>query len=118
MRPRLIGAAAALLGLLLCACGAAQRVAAPTSVPTPTLQAQGRALFLNRGCATCHINSNVGDASQSIGIGPNLTVYRGDESFLREWLRNPAALRPGTPMPTLGLSEAEIDALSAFLLTR
>ncbi len=34
---------------------------------------------------------------------------------LTDWLRDPAALKPGTPMPSVGLTEAEAEAIAAFL---
>jgi cytochrome c2 len=105
---------AALLALITY--GARPESAGPTALPTPAAAERGQALFLNRGCATCHIHGGVEYEGQIIGVGPSLTVYRGDEAFLREWLRNPAAVRPGTAMPTLGLAEEEIDALVAFLI--
>ena len=46
---------------------------------------------------------------------PDLTDYDPDPGFVRVWLRDPEAVRPGTRMPNLGLSEEEIAALLAFL---
>jgi hypothetical protein len=46
---------------------------------------------------------------------PDLTHYQGNPDFLRQWLRHPRAIRPNTFMPNLDLSEAEIEALVAFL---
>lgn len=113
---RLAGAiGGALLSFALAACGTQAANSEPTAAPTLTPQALGKALFLNRGCGTCHYHGALGEVEGSIGVGPNLTVYHGDEAFLREWLRNPAAVRPGTEMPTIGLAEDEIDALVAFL---
>lgn len=43
-------------------------------------------------------------------------AVRRDAVFLRRWLSDPSAVKPGTDMPTLGLQPAEIDALIAFLL--
>lgn len=109
--------ALALLWLLLAGCAmAAGQTAGPTPAPTATLEARGAALFRNRGCGTCHVHGAAGNAGSSIGAGPALSAYRGDEAFLRAWLRNPAAVRPGTAMPTIGLAEDEIDALVAFLV--
>lgn len=107
--------ALALVLFALAACGAASRAEAPTPRPTPALAEQGRALFVNKGCITCHEHAVVGYEGTIIGVGPALTAYSADPEFLRPWLRNPAAVRPGTAMPTLGLSEPEIDALVAFL---
>jgi cytochrome c1 len=59
----------------------------------------------------------------AIAPGPNLSTigskpYDGlpnDPEFLAKWLDNPAAQKPGTTMPRLGLTGAEIDALVAYL---
>jgi len=34
---------------------------------------------------------------------------------LKRWLRNPQAVKPGNDMPNLNLSEADIDAIAAYL---
>jgi cytochrome c1 len=46
---------------------------------------------------------------------PDLTHYRPNPAFVRQWLRDPSAVRPGTDMPNLRLSDEEIEALLAFL---
>ena len=83
--------------------------------PAPTFDqvGQGKALFTAKGCFSCHIHRDVN--TQSVAIGPDLTNYRGDPAFLRQWLADPSALRPDTKMPNLNLSDAEIEALIAFL---
>lgn len=106
--------------------------AAPTPMPTaapptPTLApaAYGRALFQYKGCASCHRHDGLDLARVSVAdadrffagvIGaPDLTHYRPDPAFVRQWLRDPEAVRPNTDMPNLNLSEEEIEALLAFL---
>lgn len=101
----------------------------PTAVSTATLSpaAYGRALFQYKGCASCHRHNELAVARVSVAdadhffasvIGaPELTYYQPDPSFVRQWLRDPGAMRPNTGMPNLQLSEAEIEALLAFLLT-
>lgn len=87
---------------------------------------RGKALFVAKGCITCHWHAQAGvSPSGSYRIGPDLTnietvPYGGmpnDADFLREWLKDPKALKPSTPMPNLGLSDEEIGDLLAFLLT-
>jgi len=78
--------------------------------------AYGRALFSAKGCATCHRHAAVSGS----GFGPesdipDLTTYRWSADFLRTWLQNPAAVKPNTYMPNLGLKRDEIEALLAFL---
>ena len=41
---------------------------------------------------------------------------RNDEN-LRRWLRDPPAMKPGSKMPDLNLSEQDIDSLVAYLGT-
>ena len=81
-------------------------------------EAIGEALFLAKGCVVCHNHEAVADERQSLAgfsVGPNLTGLNLDEGFLHAWLKDPAAIKPTTDMPTLGLSDPEIDALVAFL---
>lgn len=90
----------------------------PSETVAATLDAveRGRALFRNKGCITCHVNNQVEGQTGVLGpIGPNLTNYTNDPEFLRRWLADPPAVRPGTQMPNLRLSTAEIEDLIAFL---
>jgi cytochrome c2 len=77
----------------------------------------GQALFIAKGCKTCHEHGAIAgvESLNSFSTGPNLTHYNPNPTFLRGWLRNPVAVRPNTQMPTLGLTDAEIEALIAFL---
>ena len=36
---------------------------------------------------------------------------------MRRWLLNPQQVKPGTSMPSLGLSESEAESIAAFLET-
>jgi mono/diheme cytochrome c family protein len=78
----------------------------------------GKALFLAKGCIICHQHAAMSDARNefsSLGVGPNLTNLSVAPEFLHRWLNDPSSVKPGTEMPTLGLSDEEIDALTAFL---
>ena len=77
--------------------------------------AYGKALFSAKGCVTCHHHAAVA-GSGTFGEGnPDLTTFRWSADYLRTWLQNPAAVRPNTYMPNLGLKRDEIEALIAFL---
>ncbi len=89
------------------------------TAPAPSnLGGQGEALFIAKGCLSCHVNQRVDSRYFvfSTEVGPNLTSYQTSPEYLRLWLSDPKAVKPHTEMPDLGLSEAEIEALTAFLL--
>jgi cytochrome c1 len=77
-----------------------------------------------KGCTGCHTVEGLPDAT---GVtGPNLTnmtlrpTIAGESipnspQTLEQWLLDPPALKPGTTMPKLGLTEAEARDLVAFL---
>jgi cytochrome c2 len=101
--------------------GAPVATAAPAAgAPATASQADiayGKALFSAKGCVTCHHHAAVA-GSGTFGDGnPDLTTYRWNADFLRIWLKDPAAVRPNTYMPNLGLKQDEIEALIAFLST-
>lgn len=78
----------------------------------------GMSLFLAKGCIVCHQNDKISTAGKDFvqaRVGPNLTNLSIDPEFLRRWLKDPSAVKPGTEMPTLGLSDEEINALAVFL---
>ncbi|MGH8925586.1 MAG: cytochrome c oxidase subunit II [Acidimicrobiia bacterium] len=116
---------------------AAQRL--PAELPTPaTAATAGFEVFRARGCTQCH-TVNYGTSSDITNLvpeagfnGPNLTHFASRRVFagaslpasgetyvqaLKRWLANPPALKPGSFMPNLQLTEQEIDALIAWLQT-
>ncbi|MGH2620477.1 MAG: c-type cytochrome [Anaerolineales bacterium] len=94
------------------------------STPPPTVAAAatdepaayGRALFQAKGCVGCHQHRAVNPGS-GVSVGPELSSRSYDPDFLRSWLKDPPAVRPGTQMPNLRLSAEEIEALIAFLVS-
>ena len=123
-------AAAIVVGLLVCVVGFARigsavaswRASASNqqevSVESDELIQTGENLFVVKGCLTCHINRRVDPSYMvfSTEIGPNLTNFKSSPEYLHLWLSDPAAIKPETQMPNLGLSQAEIETLSSFLL--
>src|SRR5689334_13664297 len=84
----------------------------------------GKQLILAKGCGGCHTISGVPGAT---GVaGPNLTnialrpTLAGESipnspEMLEQWLLNPPAMKPGTTMPNVGLTQQEAVDLTAFL---
>lgn len=91
-------------------------VNATATQPTrDNLVAQGRDLFVAKGCSACHEHGDSRmKAYASINRGPVLTNYTATPAFLRAWLSNPSAVNVTTAMPDLDLNDPEIDALIAF----
>ena len=106
----------------------AQNTPPPLADSLTPLEQQGLAAFrtvrtpASNSCIACHAIQNV-----SFGVlGPNLnhigsrsTIAAGimdnTDDNLATWLRDPDTVKPGSLMPTVGLSEEEIAALVAFL---
>ena len=102
---------------------------APTAVDqfsSPLVYAGYQLFNGTGGCANCHTVSGTKAAGQ---IGPNLTHLQARAGFagfilalndanLRQWLRNPQAVKPGTNMVIpVKLTEDQITALIAYLDT-
>jgi len=102
--------------------------AEPAEVVEEGLAAQGQELFLERQCLTCHTVDGHPD-NLDLRIGPDLTHWNSREEFaggildvqsdddITAWLRDPQAEKPGTQMTNLNLSDADIEALVAYLRT-
>ena len=72
----------------------------------------GRRAFVRNGCHGCHTIGALGTpiASDLSHVGAR---YRA--AYLTRWLRDPSDVRPSTHMPALELTEADVEALAAFL---
>lgn len=76
----------------------------------------GRDLFIAKGCMLCHSHSETNGIREfGTEMGPDLTNFSASPEYLRIWLKDPEAVKSTAKMPTLGLSDAEIDALIAFI---
>lgn len=88
------------------------------SAPSISQVELGRQLFLAKGCITCHYNSKAASESEywTIDMGaPNLSKFSASPEALRLRLKDPTLVKSDTQMPNLGLKEAEIEALIAFI---
>jgi len=80
------------------------------------LAERGRALFVAKGCQSCHLHGDV--ASSRRGSGPDLTGRRFDAGWLARFLDDPSIRPPANRnnvMPELELTPAEIAALVTFI---
>ena len=86
-------------------------VAAPVWAQDRDLLDEGRRAFTKNGCHGCHTLGRMGTP-----IGPDLSRVGAKYSaeYLERWLRDPSAVRPGTHMPALELTEEDIRALAAY----
>jgi hypothetical protein len=95
-------------------------VAAGARPATPmSPAARGRALFVAKGCVTCHVN-HLDTSNTSVNLGPALLPQKYQPEFLARMLADPAALIPPrrespVRMPNLHLDQTEIASLVAFI---
>ena len=71
----------------------------------------GKTVFDTK-CKGCHKFKGEGGAA-----GPDLTevAKKMDTAKLTAFIKDPATARPGSPMPKLGLNDADLQAVAAFL---
>ena len=92
--------------------------AIPDGSPSPAPASaydRGAHLFVAKGCVGCHIQGMV-DRPTVAAVGPALTGRTFPPDYLTKQLTDPVSVR-GTQarMPNLGLRQAEIRALIAFI---
>lgn len=94
--------------------------------PDPALVERGEELYTEQGCGGCH---TIGGGELS---GPDLmnVTQRREPDWLRRWLKDPMTMvfsdpiakdllkQYMVPMPNLGLTEEEVEALITFLATQ
>jgi cytochrome c oxidase subunit II len=97
----------------------------PPAAAAPNPQhAQGEKLFTAKGCIACH--SLVAVNAPKGMVGPNLAnvgarsyiaagTLKNTEENLAHWIRDPQGIKKGVLMPNLGVTEAEAQALVAYL---
>lgn len=96
--------------------------------PRPALATadRARALFVAKGCGTCHLNGDVPEWAArnrpSHNFAPDLTGRVLEAGYVRQRLTNPRSLpaigNGQLRMPQLNLAQAEVEALVQFLGSR
>jgi cytochrome c oxidase subunit II len=88
-------------------------------------EAAGRRVFEGTACLNCHAISGTNGTGR---FGPDLThlmsrrtiasgAAENNSQNLRLWIQNPDSIKPGSLMPAMKLSDAELDALARYLET-
>ena len=99
--------------------------APPTASPASGTVEDGKDIFISKACTGCHTIQGIPEAQGK--VGPELThqasnslivdILPNTEENLKEYLKDPAAAKPGALMPNQYLTDIEIEALVAFLRT-
>jgi cytochrome c oxidase subunit II len=92
--------------------------------PAPE-SAENQRAFLASACIACHTVSG----TRALGrTGPDLTHLMSRQTLaatevalnaasLRDWIKDPQRLKPGNKMPTMKLSDTQLDRMVAYLMT-
>ena len=97
-----------------------------TDMEAPAASTSGARLFTSLQCASCHQLRGIPAARGY--IGPDLTHLAtrrtlaateipNTPSWLRRWITNPQAIKPGARMPDLGLTSSQVSQLVSYLDT-
>ena len=89
-------------------------IAAEASRAAMAPRDRGQVLFIAKGCTTCHVNVDLADApaNEHVTVGPELGSGRHlTRAFVIQKMKDPAS----QIMPDLGLTDAEVSAIAAFL---
>ena len=84
---------------------------------------RGRQVFETTACVNCHAVGGIGADGR---FGPDLTHLMSRDTIasgaapntpdnLRLWIRNPDALKPGSRMPAMNLSDQDVNAVAEYL---
>ncbi len=95
-----------------------------TAVGDPRVSA-GKRVFETTACINCHA---VGGTAANGRFGPDLThlisrstiasgAAENTPANLRLWIQNPDAIKPGSLMPAMKLTDADLNAVTAYLET-
>ena len=91
-------------------------VVSPPSISQVEL---GQQLFVAKGCVTCHVNTKAPNSYDywtiNVEGATDLSNFSASPEILRIRLKDPSAAKSDTQMPQLNLSDAEIEALIAFI---
>jgi cytochrome c oxidase subunit 2 len=101
-----------------------QQAVRQDATPSPEAE-EGRHVFNSTACINCHAIS--GTVANGL-FGPDLTHLMSRETIasgiavntpanVRLWIHDPAAMKPGALMPAMNLTDKDLDAVTAYMLT-
>ena len=87
--------------------------------------AEGQTVFMHSACINCH---TVAGTAATGRFGPDLTHLESRDTIaagsipntpenLRKWVDDPNSMKPGALMPSMHLSQHDLDAITAYLTT-
>jgi cytochrome c2 len=89
--------------------------------------AEGAALIATKPCPSCHVIPGVKGANGTIGpslagVASRPTIAGGavpntGPDDIKHWILDPPAVKPGTAMPNVGLTDDEATKIAAYLET-
>jgi cytochrome c oxidase subunit II len=97
----------------------------PSGAAPAAASSAGQRVFESTACVNCHAVSGTPAKGR---FGPDLTHLMSRDTIaagaapntsqmLRLWIRSPDAIKPGSKMPAMGLSDADVDAVATYLET-
>lgn len=73
---------------------------------------EGAPAYFVSVCASCHA---VGGKGGQVGPALDGVADRYEPDYLRQWVADPQAVKPGTTMPNLGLKGEQLEDILAYL---
>jgi len=94
-------------------------------MPQSAALSPGQRVFESTACVNCHSISGTPAKGR---FGPDLTHMMSRDTIaagaapntpqtLRLWIKNPDAIKPGSKMPAMGLTDQDVDAVATYLET-
>jgi len=98
-------------------------MAKPARAPTSAEERRGQHVFLTKACAGCH---TIRGTNAHGNIGPDLThvasrstlaalTIPNTRDYLLRWIHDPQQFKQGAKMPSLHLTDTELDEVVAYL---
>jgi cytochrome c2 len=111
------------------ACNRGEQAQTATTSPAPAVATDvtpGKQLIVQYGCTVCHVipgidgpQGSLGPTLAGIATRPMLSngTVQNTPANLARFVQTPQALNPQSSMPPIGLSDADAEAIAAYLQT-